>query len=121
MPAVANGKVHVASYKQLNIFGLGGSKNEVAVRHGGHLAYRTAGGDRVVGTLVSIRGSLLTLKSATGAMVLVDDSAAVKNQRTGDLVRGEPFIARGRYDARQILRAVTIIRAKRSEALIPGR
>jgi hypothetical protein len=119
VPVVANGKVYVASYKELNIFGLGGSKNVVAVRHGGQPAYRTGGGARVVGTLVSVRGSLLSLKSPTGAISLVDDAVAVKNQRTGDLVPGELFIARGRFDARNVLHAVTIIRAKRSEALVP--
>lgn len=122
VPVVANGKVYVASYQELNIFGLGGSKNVVsAVRHGRVIAYPANQRDRAVGTLVDIRGSLLTLKSAAGAIVLVDDSVAVRQQRTGDLVRGELFIARGRYDVRRVLHAVTIIRAKRSEAVNSAR
>jgi hypothetical protein len=115
VPVVANGKVYIASYEQLNIFGLGG-KNGVSARGGAHLSYRSIGANRAVGTLVSIRGSLLTLRSASGATVSVDDTIAVQHQRTGDLVVGKLFIARGHYDAHHVLHAVTIIRAKRLEA-----
>ncbi len=120
VPVVANGKVYVASYEKLTIFGLGGSKRVIALAHGARAAYRTSGRDWAIGTLVNIRGSLLTLKSPTGTIVLVDDTSAVKDQRTGDLVRGELFIVRGRYDARRVLHAATIIRAKPSEALNPA-
>lgn len=117
VPIVANGKVYIASYKELTIFGLGSSGKVVSVMHGAPAVRRMNGRNRAVGRLVNINGSLLTLKTPGGATVVVDDSVAVKNQRTGDLVRGELFIARGRYDAHGVFHAVTMIRGKRMAAL----
>ena len=116
VPTVANGKVYVASYKELTIFGLGG-KNVVVAGHGGRLVYRNVARDRAVGRLSNMRGSLLTLQSPSGATVIVDDRIAVRNERVPDLVTGRLYIARGRYDVRRVLHATTIVRAKPSETL----
>jgi len=121
VPVVANGKVYVASYEQLDIFGLGGSAANASAARGGAMAFHGSSDapNDVTGTLLTISGSYLTLRTRTGKLVRVDDSAAVRHERTGDLVRGEPFTARGKYDAADVLHAVTIVRAKPAEASWP--
>jgi len=120
VPVVANGKVYVASYEQLDIFGLGGSRAKPAITRG--LAYGGVIGGaphQVTGTLMTIHGSLLTLRTRTGGVVRIDDSDAVRRERSSDLLVGEPFEAGGRYDAAGVLHAAIIVRAKPSPAVWP--
>lgn len=120
VPVVANAKVYVASYEQLDIFGLGGTKG-APTRPPGLVAYHptTNAPHEITGTLLGISGSLLTLRSRTGTSVLVDDSAAVRQERSADLIIGEPFTARGRYDGAGLLHATVILRAKPSPSSWP--
>jgi hypothetical protein len=67
--------------------------------------------------LISINGAMLTLSTRTGKTVLVDDSDAMRQERSSVLDVGEPFTAQGSYDAAGVLHAVTIVRAKPSQAL----
>ncbi|HEV3092453.1 MAG TPA: hypothetical protein VGX91_13510 [Candidatus Cybelea sp.] len=113
VPVVANGKVYVASYEQLDIFGLGASGTKRPLTRG------FAGGGviggaahQVTGTLMTIGGSLLTLRTRTQQIVRVDDSDAVRRERSSELVLGQPFEAGGRYDAAGVLHAAIIVRAK---------
>ncbi len=117
VPVVANGKVYVASYEQLDIFGLGGSAANASATRVRAVAFRgpIRAPSEVTGTLLRINGSFLTLRTRTGKFVRVDDSDAVRHERTGDLVPGEPFNVRGRYDAAGVLHAVAIVRAKPSQ------
>jgi hypothetical protein len=119
VPVVANGKVYVASYEQLDIFGLLGSN----VKAGTPLvkAPNVTGGapHAVTGTLVAINGSYLTLRTRTGKMVRVDDSEAVRRERSVPLIVGEPLDAGGTYDAAGALHATTIVREKPSPAMWP--
>jgi outer membrane protein assembly factor BamB len=122
VPVVANGKVYIASYQQLQIFGLGGSAATAstgrAIPAG---AYRgpVKTPNEVTGTLVNVNGSQLTLRTRDGRLVRVDGSAAVKNERSEDLIVGRPFDVRGTYDAAGIMRAAIIIRAKPSPSTWP--
>ncbi len=122
VPVVANGKVFIASYQQLQIFGLGGSAATAstgrAIPAG---AYRGAvkTPNEVTGTLVKVNGSQLTLRARDGKLVRVDGSAALKNERSEDLIAGRPFDVRGTYDAAGIMRAAIIIRAKPSPSTWP--
>ncbi|HTA53301.1 MAG TPA: hypothetical protein VK755_01040, partial [Candidatus Acidoferrales bacterium] len=117
VPVVANGKVYVASYEQLDIFGLGGSGAKPLVPRVRPVAFRGTlrAPHEVTGTLVRINGSFLTLLTRTGKLVRADDSDAFRHERTGDLVPGEPFNVRGTYDAAGVLHAVAIVRAKPSQ------
>lgn len=117
VPVVANGKVYVASYEQLDIFGLGGSAANASAARVRAVAFRGPlhAPSEVTGTLLRINGSFLTLRTRTGKLVRVDDSDAVRHERTGDLVPGEPFNVSGRYDASGVLHAVAIVRAKPSQ------
>jgi hypothetical protein len=116
---VANGKVYVASYKQLDIFGIGGGLAKAAPIGAPVLATTAGAPDEVTGTLVAVSGSLITLRSRTGKIAGVDDSDALRRERSSVLVVGEPFTAIGRYDAAGVLHAAVIIRAKPSEATWP--
>lgn len=121
VPVVANGQVYVASYQQLDVFGLGGSPAKASAARARAVALRTTinAPNEITGTLLTVSGSFLTLRTRTGELVRIDDADAVRHQRTGDLVVGKPFNARGRYDAAGILHAVTIVRAKPAQASWP--
>jgi len=117
VPVVANGKVYVASYEQLDIFGLLGSKTKaVAAAPVIKAPHANIGAPhQITGTLVAVRGSRIALRTRTGALVAVDDSLAVRHERSALLVVGEPFNASGAYDSAGVLHAVVILRAKRSQ------
>ena len=121
VPVVANGKVYVASYEQLDILGLLGSNAKAGTAEGPLLkAPRAAIGapHEVTGTLVAISGAQLTLRTRTGKLARVDDSAAVRHERSAVLVVGKPFTAGGTYDG-GVLHATVIGRAKPSPATWP--
>ena len=122
VPVVANGKVYVASYAQLDIFGLLGSNANAATPKAPLVkAPRAAIGapHEVTGTLVAISGAQLTLRTRTGKLARVDDSNAVRHERSAVLVIGKPFTAEGTYDASGVLHATVIVRAKPSPATWP--
>jgi PQQ enzyme repeat len=121
VPVVANGKVYIASYQQLQIFGLGGSAAGAVVgRTIAAGAYRGAikTPNEVTGTLVKVNGSQLTLRTRAGKLVRVEAAAALKNERSEDLVVGRPFEVRGTYDA-AVMHAAVIVRAKPSPSTWP--
>jgi hypothetical protein len=121
VPVVANGKVYVASYKQLDIFAVGGTASAKIARATSSQGF--AGINRmpheVTGVLIAIMGSQLTLRTRTGNVARVYDLDAVRHERSADLVVGEPFNARGAYDAARVLHATAIVRAKPSPATWP--
>ncbi|HEY1883252.1 MAG TPA: hypothetical protein VGG51_09475 [Candidatus Cybelea sp.] len=122
VPVVANGKVYIASYQQLEIFGLGGTAATAPTGHAiPATAYRGAVKTRneVTGTLVKVAGSEIVLRTRTGKLVRVDVAAARKNQRVQDLIAGRPFDVRGTYDAAGVMHAATVIRAKPSPSTWP--
>jgi hypothetical protein len=120
VPVVANGKVYVASYQQLNIFGLGGKKAGPKRPHA-LVAYHPTRNSphEVTGTLLTINGSTLRLRTRGGTVVQVDDTDAVRDERSVDLVPGAPFTIQGRYDAAGVLHAATILGAKPSPSTWP--
>jgi hypothetical protein len=122
VPIVANGKVYIASYQQLEIFGLGGSAATVATGHTiPATAYRGAmkTPNEVTGTLVKARGPEIILRTRVGKLVRVNAAAALKNERSEDLIVGRPFDVRGTYDAAGVMHAAIIIRAKPSPSTWP--
>ncbi|MGC1379785.1 MAG: PQQ-binding-like beta-propeller repeat protein [Candidatus Baltobacteraceae bacterium] len=122
VPVVANGKVYVASYAQLDIFGLLGSNGKAIAQAPAIKAPGATIGapHQVSGTLVAVSGSTLTLRTRTGKMVRVDDADAVRHERTAVLVVGKAFNARGTYDAAGVLHAGAILRVKPSSATWPA-
>jgi hypothetical protein len=121
VPVVANGKVYVASYKQLAIFGLLAPDAKAAtlqVPSGEGPGGPVGTPHHVTGTLVAVNGSQLILRTRAGELVRVDDSAAIRDERSAVLVVGKPFAAEGTYSA-GILHASVIVRAKRATELWP--
>jgi hypothetical protein len=119
VPTVANGKVYVASYEQLNIFGLGGTKG-IPKRPPGLAAHEAQmHAHQVTGQLLGIDKAILTLKSRSGSILKVDDGVAVRSYRTEDLVMGKFFTIRGNYDKTGTLHALAILRAKPSQSTWP--
>jgi hypothetical protein len=118
VPVVANGKVYVASYKTLTIFGAGGASANVASRSVSQ-STPVASPDSphiVTGTLRAIDRSTLTLQTRTGKSVKIDDAQAVQNQRVGaPLSLGIPLTVQGSsIEGNGALLATSILRAKGS-------
>jgi len=136
VPVVANGKVYVASYRMLEIFGVpSGATTAIAAPAAaatplsagptsGAIAAPAAvatplsvapdGAHSVTGVLTEVSGSALTLQTRSGNNVTVDYSQASQNQRIqGPLTIGKPFIAIGSStNAAGELIATSILRAK---------
>ena len=122
VPVVANGKVYVASYKSLMIFGPNGAPApaSASVRSSEPVPLPSGITWRVSGTLLSIDGPNLSLLTRSGQIVRVDDSAAAANQRTAILTVGNPYTVVGDSVAKPDERkALAITRAKVSESSWP--
>lgn len=114
VPVVANGKVYVASYRSLMIFGPNAGAAPSSAALADDLTPQSFEGTRrVSGTLLSVQGTVLTLLTRSGQTVRVDDSAAAANQRIAILTVGYPFTVVGEASSGTVdLQASTISRAK---------
>jgi hypothetical protein len=118
-PVVANGRVYVASYGELEIFGLGA--NAPAARQ---LAARLthprppprwplrAGAHEIYGTIEAIGDGTLTLATRAGAPVTIAVRQAVDTQQSVDLAIGLAVRVIGRWGPSHLLQAETIVRTK---------
>jgi hypothetical protein len=113
VPVVANGKVYVAAYQSLTIFGPDGSAAPAALSAGASDKL-AANLSRVTGTLLAVHGSQLTLQTRGGGPQIVDAGAAVMNRRATALVLGKAYTAIGpRADSgAEVFAASAISRAK---------
>ena len=126
MPVVANGKVYVAAYQSLTIFGPGSSP---AISTGAAIALEPNtvaaalplnATRRVSGTLLAIDGTTLTLLTRVSRTVQVDASLAVESKQVANLIVGQPYTALGdSTESTGILRAVSVTRAKRGSGAWP--
>ena len=127
VPVVANGKVYVAAYKSLTIFGPNGSAAPVSTGNSVALAAAASSlppgaTQRVSGRLLAIDGTSLTLLTRTSQIVTVDVSGAVANERVANLIVGQAYTALGAgpsAGSAEILQATSIMRAKRSPGAWP--
>ncbi len=71
----------------------------------------------VYGTIRSIEGSTLTIETRDKKILKVNTKAAVESQRTGVLIVGRAVLIHGSYDAKGLLQASAIQRAKSSPTL----
>ena len=122
VPVVANGRVFVASYKQLTIFGLGGKPfvppAAVATKSAALNAH--APPHEITGVLEHAEGAVLTLQTRAGKIARVDDSDARRRDQIGVLVQGNAYTAQGTtYDSTGALHAQAVTRAKPSPAIWP--
>jgi hypothetical protein len=74
----------------------------------------------IYGTIRSLEGSQLTIETRDKRIVKVDATAAVKSHRLAVLEVGRTIIASGLYDAKQVLHAERIQRAKAAPEVWPA-
>jgi hypothetical protein len=119
VPTVVNGRVYVASYRQLTIFGLRAGK-----RLGAPLRFEPElqtppepripkpPGDLYWGTIRTVDGSRITVALRTGKVLQVDLGQAMKEGTTINPVVGRNVAVNGTLNANGVLEARTMWRAK---------
>jgi outer membrane protein assembly factor BamB len=114
VPMVANGRVYVASYKQLTIFGVAGPSTQVKTVAAApeQTAEPALPGHVVYGKLTRVDNTLLTLQTRTGTLLTVDSAPATKAETRALPVVGRAYAARGEYDGQGVLHAVSVQRVK---------
>lgn len=120
VPVVANGRVYVASYKLLSIFGLAPSAKEphriapqVAERElAAAPVVAQAPGPHFVGTIESIDGNQLRVRLRNGDVLNVDLGAALKGQSTTVPFVVENVALTGTMTSDGVLNAGTMLRAR---------
>ena len=118
-PVVANGKVYVASYRSLAIFGLGGSPGALpATRFAKPMAAVLPGGQHEIwGTVRAIDGAMLTVEQRNGDTVMVDDAPAFRKFQAAEPSVGHAVLARGTIDKAGVFHANILLHAKDAPAL----
>jgi hypothetical protein len=114
VPVVANGKVFVASFGALNIFGPSGTLAPLAV---GPPITPLALPSQIFGRITRINAPDITIQPAPGEFVTVDTTAAVEADQSVPLVVGRAVHVFGSPDANGLWHANSIQRAKDSPAL----
>jgi hypothetical protein len=116
VPLVANGRVYVASYKQLAIFGRGATKTAAPAQIAAPRA-PALHGHWLWGTVTSVDGTSVTLTLRNGKTVALDISAIQPGLASIRFQPGSKVLVRGRYDAHGTLKTESVVRAKDSPAL----
>jgi len=120
VPVPVNGKVYVASYKQLAIFGIGPAGATIS-RPLAAAAPLPVGRHRVSGTVLSLSDGTVTVRTRTGKLVAVLATEAIRQHKSVPLSVGENILAEGSYDAGDALFAATIFRTKEPAGWAPDR
>ncbi|HEX4295806.1 MAG TPA: hypothetical protein VHZ29_16850 [Rhizomicrobium sp.] len=124
VPTVANGKVYVASFKSLAIFGLSAAPAatvpEVKFSPEAGLVALPAGTHEIYGTVRAIDGTMLKVARRDGSALTVDAGVAEKTLRYAEPVVGNGVILRGAYGAGGVLDAEIVMHAKRDSAMWPA-
>jgi hypothetical protein len=128
VPVVANGKVYVASFKQLAIFGLPSMFGPMKKKGARPLLFgpsdrvetKLAPGEHdIYGTVSSVEGQRMTLQTRMGKSINVDARAAIQAGLYIPPVASQAVEVRGTYGSDGTLNAQTVLRAKTLSALWP--
>jgi hypothetical protein len=120
VPVVANGRVYVASYKSLAIFGLPPASGATSAAL--HIAPPApsaplavpANERKISGTIMAVAGNNITLATRTGKPVRVDAAGAVRRYLSVVLLVGAQVTVSGNYDGTGVLVATRVLHAKPS-------
>jgi hypothetical protein len=129
VPVVANGKVYVASYEQLSIYGLGAGAAAAAPSVRPQAAQASAaqielpaGQHEISGTVQDIDATTLTVRTRSGTVIKVDGAAAFANFQAAPPSAGHGILVRGTIDESGVVHAVTLLHAKDNPAIwLPDR
>ena len=113
VPVVANGKVYVASYQRLTIFGLLSSQptSQTSVK-ASPLAVPVPAGPEIFGTITSVTGDQIVVQLRSGRSVPVDLTDAFKSFQTVIPSVGRNVEVRGRIGPDGSLAATSMLSAK---------
>ncbi|MBV8800293.1 MAG: hypothetical protein JO208_10880 [Alphaproteobacteria bacterium] len=119
MPVTANGRVFVASYKQLAIFGLGkGGAAALQKVAAPDMRVKLAPGEHeIYGTVRAIEGNKLTVQKRDGSVVVVDAWRAEAQHAKAQPQTGKALVARGTYASVGVLDASAALHAKNNPAM----
>jgi hypothetical protein len=115
VPVGANGKVLVAAWRTLYIFGLHPvaaaphSLKVIPPTQTAELSEPREAPHEVTGTLLKINGSALSIETRSGKTVMIDATKAAQAQRSAVMVIGKAFSVQGTYDANGKLLATIVI------------
>jgi hypothetical protein len=115
VPVVANGKVYVASYEGLAIFGLSSATASAKAPVAPQVAARaplSPGEHEIYGTVNTIDGSTIVVRKHDGTLVTVDASPAAHNHDLAPPSVGHGILARGTYNAAGGMTASVVLHAK---------
>jgi hypothetical protein len=116
VPMVANGKVYVASYRMLSIFGLGATGDALIpasqfVRVEAP-AQPALSPHQISGFVRVVSGTHVVIETRDGKQVTADLTEAIARHAAIQAVAGEPVLARGDYDSQGILQVTSFLHAK---------
>jgi hypothetical protein len=118
VPVVANGKVYVASYKSLAIYGLGAGSGAAlaSTPRANEIESSAPPADeqQISGIVQSIDGSTLTLVNRAGDVIKVDGGSAFAHFQAAPPAVGHAILVRGTIDDAGVMHATTLLRAKNS-------
>jgi outer membrane protein assembly factor BamB len=119
MPIVANGRVFVASYKTLSIFGLSSGPTARLPRVAApNMRVKLAPGEHeVYATVRAIDGDKLTVEKRDGKTLTVDASRAEAEHAKAQPEVGKALVARGTYSPAGVLQANAVLHAKTNPAM----
>lgn len=115
VPVVANGRVYVASFKTLSIFGLSDSPAASLPRVGRATDMRAKladGEHEIYGAVRAIDRSKITVAKRDGRTLVIDASNANANGNMAQPAVGKALIARGAFTPSGVLKARMILHAK---------
>lgn len=115
VPVVANGRVFVASYKELSIFGLG-SKQPAPTQPLQAATIAAPHTATIYGTVIQIKASTLWLRTSTDVLT-IDVGQVQRDELTVPLVPGKALRISARIDERGTISAEEIDYAPESPAL----
>ncbi|MGA8557103.1 MAG: hypothetical protein WB630_22035, partial [Candidatus Acidiferrales bacterium] len=116
VPMVANGKVYVASYRMLSVFGVAGTGNALisasqVVRLAAP-AQPAASPHQISGFVREISGTRVVIQARDGKQITVDLTETISHHAAVQAGVGDPVLARGNYDQDGVLQATSFLHAK---------